>query len=161
MAGNIIPAIATTNAIIAGLIVLQALHLIRRAYSALRMVHIQFRPALPLAPIGTCNPNPACGVCRDTYITLPCDPTRTTLGNLVSAVLGEGGNDGGTGPRDVSVYEGARLLADPDWDDNLERTLASFEITRGKFVAIVDEEGEWGTLAVAISQLPCVYQVSI
>ena len=31
MAGNIIPAIATTNAIIAGLIVLQALHLLRRS----------------------------------------------------------------------------------------------------------------------------------
>ena len=45
MAGNIIPAIATTNAIIAGLIVLQALHLLRKSYDALRNVHVQFKPS--------------------------------------------------------------------------------------------------------------------
>jgi hypothetical protein len=33
-----------TNAIIAGLIVLQALHLLRRRHSVLRNVHVQFKP---------------------------------------------------------------------------------------------------------------------
>ena len=66
MAGNIIPAIATTNAIIAGLIVLQALHLLRRSYNALRNVHVQFKPSMPLSAIAMCPPNSFCGVCRDT-----------------------------------------------------------------------------------------------
>ena len=57
MAGNIIPAIATTNAIIAGLIVLQALHLLRKSYDALRNVHVQFKPSMPLSAIAMYLPN--------------------------------------------------------------------------------------------------------
>ena len=159
MAGNIIPAIATTNAIIAGLIVLQALHLLRRAFHALRNVHAQFKPSMPLSAIFTSGPNPGCGVCRDVYVEARCDVRVVTLGQLVEGVLGgetegEGeGEDGGTGRREVSVYEGQRVLSDPDWEDNWERTLESLGVTRGKFLAIMDEEGELATIQVAISPL--------
>ena len=157
MAGNIIPAIATTNAVIAGLIVLQALHLLRRAFHALRNVHAQFKPSMPLSAIFTSGPNPACGVCRDAYVEARCDVRVVTLGQLVEGVLGgegEGeGEDGGTGRREVSVYEGQRVLSDPDWEDNWERTLESLGVTRGKFLAIMDEEGELATIQVAISPL--------
>lgn len=155
MAGNIIPAIATTNAIISGLIVLQALHLLRRSFTALKNVHLQFKPAVPLSTINLCPPNPKCGVCRDTYTKILCDPARVRLGEVVDGILGDGdGEDGGTGKREVSVFEDKRLLCDPDWDDNLDRTLESLNITRGKFLTIVDEDGEWGTIAVALSVLP-------
>ncbi|KAI0084615.1 hypothetical protein BDY19DRAFT_898178 [Irpex rosettiformis] len=153
MAGNIIPAIATTNAIIAGLIVLQALHVLRKAYNAVRNVHVQFRPNLPLSTINLSMPNPKCGVCRDTYTQVLCDPTRVTLGEVVRGVLG-GGDGKGLGPREVSVYEEQRVLSDPDWDDNNERTLESLNVTRGKFLSIVDEESEYGTIQVAIGALP-------
>ncbi|KAH7923312.1 hypothetical protein BV22DRAFT_1196801 [Leucogyrophana mollusca] len=153
MAGNIIPAIATTNAIISGLIVLQALHLIRKSYQRLKNVHVQFKPAVPLSTITMCPPNPNCGICRDTYTKVLCDPARVTLGELVDAVLGDGESEG-TGKREVTVYEDNRVLCDPDWDDNVDRTLESLNVTRGKFLAIVDEEGEWGTIAVALSVLP-------
>lgn len=161
MAGNIIPAIATTNAIIAGLIVLQALHLLRKSYNSLRNVHVQFKPIMPLSTINLCPPNPSCGVCRDTYTELLCDPSRATLGEVVNGLLGEGeGDEDGTGPRDVSVYEDKRVLSDPDWDENNERTLESLNVTRGKFLSIVDEDGEWGTIQVAIGALPCVEPLS-
>lgn len=153
MAGNIIPAIATTNAIIAGLIVLQALHLLKKSYNALRNVHVQFRPNLPLSTISLSAPNPKCGVCRDTYTQVFCDPSRVTLGEVVEGILGSGDGDR-TGPREVSVYEEQRVLSDPDWDDNLERTLESVNVTRGKFLSIVDEENEYATLQVAICALP-------
>ena len=157
MAGNIIPAIATTNAIISGLIVLQALHLLRRSFSALKSVHLQFKPAVPLSTVNLCPPNPKCGICQDTYTTFSCDPARVTLGEVVDGILGDGdGEDGGTGKREVSVFEDKRLLCGPDWDDNLDRTLESLNVTRGKFLTIVDEDGEWGTIAVALSVLPCV-----
>ena len=94
MAGNIIPAIATTNAIIAGLIVLQALHLLRKSYNSLRNVHVQFRPNLPLSTINLSAPNPKCGVCRDIYTEVLCDPSRATLGEVVNGILGEGDGDG-------------------------------------------------------------------
>ena len=155
MAGNIIPAIATTNAIIAGLVVLQALHLLRKAYNKLRNVHVQFRPSLPLSTINLSLPNPKCGVCRDTYVDVLCDPSKVTLGEIVDGILGDGSDeDSGTGKRDVSVYEEKRVLSDPDWDDNLDRTLESLNVTRGKFLSIVDDEGEYATIQVAIGQLP-------
>ncbi|CAL1710842.1 unnamed protein product [Somion occarium] len=147
MAGNIIPAIATTNAIISGLIVLQAFHLLRKAYNSLHNVHVQFKPSMPLSSISMSPPNAQCGVCRDTYTELPCDPSRVTLGEVVSGILGEN-------TRDVSVYEEKRVLSDPDWDDNLERTLESLNVTKGKFLSIVDDDGEYETVQVGISALP-------
>lgn len=149
MAGNIIPAIATTNAIVSGLIVLQALDLLRKSYDNLRNVHLQMKPSVPLSTITICQPNPSCGVCRDTYTTVLCDPSRTLLGDVVKGILG---ND----EREVSVYEGGRGLAEPDWEDNYERTLESMNVTRGMFLNIVDEEEEWATIAVALGALPSV-----
>ncbi|KAK0450329.1 uncharacterized protein EV420DRAFT_1621956 [Desarmillaria tabescens] len=148
MAGNIIPAIATTNAIVSGLIVLQALHLLRKSYSSLRSVHILAnKPSVPLSAIRMCPPNPSCGVCRDTYTKVLCDTSRTTLGDVVKGIMG---ND----TREVSVYEDKRVLSDPDWEDNFERTLESLNVSRGKLLAIADEEGEWGTITVALGLLP-------
>ena len=155
MAGNIIPAIATTNAIISGLIVLQAFHLLRKAYNSLRNVHVQFRPSMPLSTIKMSQPNVACGVCRDTFAEVLCDPSRVTLGEVIDGILGDSEGEGsGTGKRDVSVYEDKRVLSDPDWDDNLERTLESLNVTRGKFLSIVDDDGELETIQVGIGMLP-------
>lgn len=155
MAGNIIPAIATTNAIVSGLVVLQAFHLLRKSYNKLRNVHLQFRPSLPLSTISLSASNPKCGVCRDTYTEILCDPAKVTLSQVIDGILGDGiGEDDGTGRREVSVYEEKRVLSDPDWDDNLDRTLESMGVTRGKFLSIVDEEGEYATIQVAIGELP-------
>lgn len=147
MAGNIIPAIATTNAIVSGLIVLQALNLLRKSYNALRNVHLQVKPAVPLSTIKLSPPNPGCGICRDTYGVVWCDPARTLLGDIVRGVVGES-------EREVSVYEDKRVLSDPDWDDNLDRTLESLNVTRGMFLTIVDDEGDVGTIALGLSVLP-------
>ena len=84
-----------------------------------------------------------------------CDPARTTLRNVVEGVLGSGEGHG-TGSRDVSVYEAGRILADPDFEDNFDRTLADLNCGRGKFVTIVDEDGEYGTINVAICLLSYV-----
>jgi len=147
MAGNIIPAIATTNAIISGLIVLQALHLLKTSHGKLRNVHLQFKPAVPLSTIRLSEPNPECGICRDTYGMLLCDPSRTLLGDVVRGILGDD-------EREVSVYEDKRVLSDPDWGDNLDRTLESLNVGRNKFLSIVDDEGEWATISLGIGLLP-------
>jgi ubiquitin-like 1-activating enzyme E1 B len=155
MAGNIIPAIATTNAIVAGLIVLQALHLLRKSYNTMKNVHLQFKPWVPLSTVNICPPNTSCAVCGDTYVKVLCDPSRVTLIEVVEGILGDGnGPNGGTGPREVSVYEDKRVLSDPDWDDNNEKTLASLNVSRGKFLTIVDEDDGWGTLSLALGVLP-------
>jgi ubiquitin-like 1-activating enzyme E1 B len=85
-----------------------------------------------------------------------------TLGEIVDGILGDGeGADDGTGKREVSVYEDKRILSDPDWDDNYERTLESLNVTRGKFLMIVDEDGEWGTIAVGLGVLPWVVSMAL
>ncbi|KAI0280185.1 hypothetical protein BGY98DRAFT_965060 [Russula aff. rugulosa BPL654] len=152
MAGNIIPAIATTNAIISGLIVLQALHLLRAAFGSLRNVHAQFKPSAPLSSIKLSLPNPQCGVCRDAYALLQCDPSRVTLAEVLDGIL-----DGSE--REVSTYEDKRMLSDPDFDDNLDRTLESLSVTKGKFLSIADENGEFETISLAICPLPPNYLV--
>jgi len=155
MAGNIIPAIATTNAIIAGIIVLQTVHLLRQSFEHLSLTFLSAKHNKPLNGSRPMAPNPNCAICRDTYTTVHCDPARTTLREVVDGILGPG--EGlGTGPRDVSVYEAGRILADPDFEDNLDRTLADLNCGRGKFITIVDEEGEYGTINVAICLLPYV-----
>ena len=138
-------------------VILQALHLLRKSYNALRNVHVQFKPSMPLSAIAMCPPNSFCGVCRDTYTEVRCDPMRVTLQEVVNGVLGVGTDDDAKiGKREVSVYEDKRVLSDPDWNDNYTRTLESLNVTRGKFLSIVDEEGEFATIQVAIGILPYV-----
>ena len=146
MAGNIIPAIATTNAIISGLIVLQALHLLRGAFDSLRNVHAQFKPSGPLSSIKLSPPNPQCGVCRDAYALLQCDPSRVTLAEVLDGILDRS-------EREVSTYEDKRMLSDPDFDDNLDRTLESLSVTKGKFLSIADDNDEFETISLAICPL--------
>ena len=155
MAGNIIPAIATTNAIIAGIIVLQTLHLLRQSYEQLSLTFLSAKHNKPLNGSRLNRPNPHCAICRDTYTTVHCNSTHTTLRDVVEGILGTGEGQG-TGPRDVSVYEAGRILADPDFEDNLDRTLADLNCSRGKFITIVDEDGVYGTINVAICLLPYV-----
>ncbi|KAF8824854.1 hypothetical protein HHX47_DHR7000419 [Lentinula edodes] len=202
MAGNIIPAIATTNAIIAGLIVLQGVHLVAAklgspagsshfpstspsltstttnssSYTALRNIHIQLKPSVPLSAITTSRPNPACGICRDVYTVVRCDPLRATLRDVVQGVLGgtpttstSTSTSNSTTPSSTSTTpptpsishftifasspsapSATRILADPDWDDNLDRTLGSLNVRCGMFVNVVyegdeeEDEGEGG-----------------
>lgn len=166
MAGNIIPAIATTNAIIAGLIVIQALNVLKTrlssstpqtggalARSAPKGVLIQTKPRAPLGVQNLCTPNPHCAVCRPVYVSVACDVGKTTLGDIVKGVLGlEGDGEGET--REVSVYEAGRVLSEPDWDDNFERTLESLNCARGTVLMVVDDAEEVVDLAVCLNGLP-------
>lgn len=152
MAGNIIPAIATTNAIIAGGIVLQALQVLRR--SPPRSVFIQAqKPSVLLNACTVSLPNPRCSVCRETYVHVQTDTSSTTLGDLLDAVR-EAEQTGAE--REVSVYESGRVLSDPDWDDNLSRTLDDLSCGAGKFMTLTDEDEKYGNVCLAISGPKCV-----
>ncbi|CAE6451163.1 unnamed protein product [Rhizoctonia solani] len=164
MAGNIIPAIATTNAIIAGLIVIQALNVLKSllsnpspqaggalARSSPKNVLIQTKPRAPLGVQNLCTPNPHCAVCRPVHVTVQCDTAKTTLGDIVKGVLGA---ENAEEPREVSVFEAGRILAEPDWDDNFEKTLDSLSCGRGTILMVVDDAEEVVDLAVCLSGLP-------
>lgn len=152
MAGNIIPAIATTNAIIAGFVVMQATNLLARNLKNARKVFLKANPAFPLGLERPAQPDPACGVCRDTYVSLKADPAKLTLGTfvrdivqkwLVSEGKQEGGDDDENEELEFYIYEGGRLLADPDFDDNFEKTLESMDVGRGKVITVRDEDSKY------------------
>lgn len=154
MAGNIIPAIATTNAIIAGFIVMRAISLLRKSWTTCSNVFLRGDPAKPLGSFKAVAPNPSCGICRDVYVPLLCDPTKLTLGTFVGEVIRKwlGWQDTAAGdPIEISVYEDNRVLADPDFDDNFSRNLAELGVGRGKMLTVTDEDERFVNVVFALA----------
>ena len=92
MAGNIIPAIATTNAIIAGWIVLEALKILGGRADACRYCVCNRHPSgrkrdILLQGSGLDAPNPECMVCSKSPVTLSLDTSRWTVGMLIDLVI--------------------------------------------------------------------------
>nr|ODO03733.1 ubiquitin-like 1-activating enzyme E1 B [Cryptococcus depauperatus CBS 7855] len=154
MAGNIIPAIATTNAIIAGLIVMQSLNILSHGQSStsshtipVRNVFLRIEPARPLGSYVPSPPDPTCSVCRDVYVPFKVDTSKTTLGDFVNDVvkiwLEKAEFEGGAKMVEWTVFEGGRLLADPDFEDNFERTLEDLNVGSGKFLTVRDEDAKF------------------
>ncbi len=89
MAGNIIHAIATTNAIVAGLIVLEAQKVLLKNMSKLVTTFVQHNPTRGrlLQRIPPDKPNPKCYVCSKAMIRLEIDVESTLFGTFVDDVL--------------------------------------------------------------------------
>lgn len=92
MAGNIIPAIATTNAIIAGLVVLNAFNILQNRLESCHSVYCRLRPnhrgQLIVPERGLNPPNEKCYVCRDSpQIAVSVDVNKLTVKELEERVL--------------------------------------------------------------------------
>ncbi|KAH8361535.1 hypothetical protein KR084_007328 [Drosophila pseudotakahashii] len=92
MAGNIIPAIATTNAITAGISVMRAFKVLEAKWEQCKAVYARLRPNPRnhfLVPDATLpGPNPNCYVCAsDPAITLKIDTKRIRIKELRDEVL--------------------------------------------------------------------------
>lgn len=160
MAGNIIPAIATTNAIIAGLIVMQAMNLLSRKASTAKNVFLKAEPSKPLGTYVPQPPDLNCAVCRDVYIPFKVDLAKCTLGQFVLDVverwlrngLHQVNGDSEMDDYECSILEGGRVLADPDFDDNHDRTLADLGVERGKILTVLDEDEKYRPVHFCICQ---------
>ncbi|VDO52812.1 unnamed protein product [Haemonchus placei] len=91
MAGNIIPAIATTNAIVAGMMVVEAGKILSGEFDKLRVVFISLKPnprGKILVDQVPFEPNPNCFVCsekRECHVRL--NPSQMTVKALQDKVL--------------------------------------------------------------------------
>lgn len=137
MAGNIIPAIATTNAITAGLCVLQAFKVLREDYKSARMVFLSRSADRAFSAEKLSPPNPNCEICGVARTSIEADITRATLGDLVEKVLRERLGYG----EEFSILT-SQLLYDADFDDNLDVPLSELGFGEETFVTVVDDDEE-------------------
>ena len=147
IAGNIVHAIATTNAMAAGLIVMEAVKLIAAASptspatlasSTSRQVYISpYKPHLlqaqPLDP-----PRSTCYICSHSTLTLQCDPATFTLRELYEKVLVK--QLAFIQPSvDVFNRDNAIGVKDDCEDDYLDRPLDGVRCGEGAMIKVEDE----------------------
>ncbi len=134
MAANIIPAIATTNALIAGKIVIQAIKVLCNLDKSRKDTFVVYESNKDRFFYNETysTPNPQCAVCRVTYLEASLDANVATLEMLKNAVLGalETMQDN----EEVLIEEGGRLLYDPDFDDNIDSSLGEINISNGSIM---------------------------
>ena len=137
MAGNIIPAIATTNAIVAGLMVLQALCIIKNEIQKCRSVFVCKAANASkklLIPCSLDPPKPKCYVCAaKPEITIKLNTLKLAVFEFRDKILKQ--KLGMLAP-DVEILDGrASILVSSDEDDNdediLKRPLSDFDIRHG------------------------------
>ena len=142
MAGNIIPAIATTNAIFAGLAVLEAFKILRgdmkelqKAVPVFNVVSTERRIS---AEASLFPPNPDCPVCGAAWSKLTINPERSTLSHLVEKLK----DDMGYSEEFNVTTDDARIVYDPDLEDNLGKKLSELGIRAGSFITVTDDGDE-------------------
>ena len=154
MAGNIIPAIATTNAMTAGLCVLQSFKVMRGEYFRARMVYLEKGGARALNSEPLRPPNPDCAVCGITTSRLEIDTARATLQDLVEDVLkSQLGYSG-----ELTINNEVGTVYDPDLDDNLSKKFEDLGIRDESFLTVIDDDEDNPRvnlqLAVSAKSLP-------
>ncbi|KAF7543048.1 hypothetical protein G7Z17_g11062 [Cylindrodendrum hubeiense] len=140
MAGNIIPAIATTNAIVAGLCVLQSFKVLRGEYAQSKEVFLTpFAPARLLAPDRSREPNPDCPVCSVYNTSVVVDLSRATLNDLVEDFIKA---KLGFGEKEFVVNNDVGILYDFDETDNLPKKLSDLGIQKDTFLTVIDDDDD-------------------
>ena len=138
MAGNIIPAIATTNAMTASLCVMQAFKVMRGDINKAKMVFLERSGARVINSDTLKPPNPNCNVCGVMSSTLIVDPERATLNDLVQDVLK---SQLGYGD-EFSINNEVGTLYDPDLDDNLSKKFSDLGVKADSFLTVIDDDEE-------------------
>ncbi|EEC82353.1 SUMO-activating enzyme subunit 2 isoform X2 [Oryza sativa Japonica Group] len=89
VAGNIVHAVATTNAIIAGLIVIEAIKVLHGDYKKYRMTYCLEHPSrkMLLMPIEPFEPNKSCYVCSETPLLLEVNTKTTKLREVIEKII--------------------------------------------------------------------------
>lgn len=147
MAGNIIPAIATTNAMTAGLCVLQAFKVMRGQLDKAKFAFLTRSTERVIASESLQKPNPHCATCGVAYATLVVDTKRAKLSDLVEDVLKTqlGYSE------DFSIKRDADLLYDMDEDVHLEKTFEELGLKADTFITVFDEADEDAKVDVIFS----------
>jgi len=147
MAGNIIPAIATTNAIIAGVIVLQTFKILAGKFDECKNVglsHVAMSRGRIVSPGTTTPRNPECFVCKDRRVaTVDLDINRVTVGylhdHILKKILGVAAPDVSLGHRELMSSEEKDEEEQEVWETKVHpSTLAQMGIADGAVLEVED-----------------------
>jgi ubiquitin-like 1-activating enzyme E1 B len=168
IAGNIIPAIATTNAIVAGLQVLQCFHILKAQMNSSIKCHgngddgavdktsnlkktcrytyclrDKTRKGYYLQPTTLPDPDPNCFVCRNAIISLALNTQEWTLDMLLSRVIKKelGFHEPTILVGGDIVYEEGEDIDPSEYAINLKKTLANLPsggVSHGSVIRIED-----------------------
>jgi ubiquitin-like 1-activating enzyme E1 B len=141
IAGNIIPAIATTNAIAAGLQILQAFNILRAQLETktksgnladychyVNCIRSRTRNGLYLTATALEEPNPKCFVCRNATIPLTLNVNNWTLQDLLAKII----------KKDLGFDEPTIMLeGDIIWEEGEDSDQAAFETNLAKMLPLL------------------------
>ncbi|XP_024965976.1 SUMO-activating enzyme subunit 2 isoform X1 [Cynara cardunculus var. scolymus] len=151
IAGNIVHAVATTNAIIAGLIVIEAIKVLQNDSKSCRMTYCLEHPSrkMLLMPVEPFEPNKACYVCSETPLVLEVNTHRAKLRDVVEKIV-----TSKLGMNLPLITHGSGLLYEvgddleedmvANYAANLEKVLSElpYAITGGTMIQIEDLQQE-------------------
>ena len=154
MAGNIIPAIATTNAMTASLCVMQAFKVMKEDWPRTKMLFLERSGARSINSEGLRPPNPNCNVCGVAQSQLFIDKSRAKLADLVEGILrlelGYG--------EEFTINNEVGTVYDPDLEDNLSKSFGDLGIAEESFLTVIDDDEESPRvnlqLSVSLKELP-------
>ncbi|KAL2759748.1 hypothetical protein ACRALDRAFT_1091375 [Sodiomyces alcalophilus JCM 7366] len=149
MAGNIIPAIATTNAIVAGLAVIQAFKVLRGDFQQTKELFLA--PSNLNRLIGYTRyspPNPECPVCSVYQTSVFVDLSKATLKDLVEDFVRL---QLGYGDKEFAVNNELGPLYDPEETENLPKKLSELGIKGDTYLTVIDEDDEEPFVNVVIN----------
>ncbi|KAI8911481.1 hypothetical protein EDD86DRAFT_202483, partial [Gorgonomyces haynaldii] len=136
MAGNIIPAIATTNAIVAGMIVMLAIKVLGNHMDKCQCTFLSYGGgrAHLLQSDPPSKPNPQCSVCTNAYYTLDASNTFM-LQDILDKVVKELDLEG-----EITIQSGSKLLYDVEFEDNLKKLLK--DLMDGQTITITNDHDD-------------------
>ncbi|KNE93250.1 hypothetical protein PSTG_13363 [Puccinia striiformis f. sp. tritici PST-78] len=176
MAGNIIPAIATTNSAVSALIVFQAIKILSQSKEQDKTTQKDIEANEGGQPdhlprIAACRPwysktaermivagsidppNPHCEVCQVVYSTVHVHPDCTLKEFIKQVLKGKLYDD--EDEESITIQEGDRLLYDPDYTDNSIKTFKELNLIDGqveRVLRITDEAEQYVPLMCTISK---------
>ncbi|XVF45338.1 hypothetical protein PTKIN_Ptkin02bG0198000 [Pterospermum kingtungense] len=152
IAGNIVHAVATTNAVIAGLIVIEAIKVLKKDSNNYRMTYCLEHPSkkLLLMPVEPYEPNKSCYVCSETPLSLEVNTHRCKLRDFVEKIV-----KAKLGMNFPLIMQGASILYEVGEDleedmvaiyaANLEKSLCELPspVTSGTVLTVEDLQQEF------------------
>ncbi|KAJ6896697.1 SUMO-activating enzyme subunit 2-like isoform X1 [Populus alba x Populus x berolinensis] len=153
IAGNIVHAVATTNAIVAGLIVIEAIKVLKKDTDCYRMTYCLEHPSkkMLLMPVEPFEPNKSCFVCSSqTPLSLEINTHRSKLRDFVEKIV-----KAKLGMNSPLIMCGSALLYEvgddleedmiANYTANLEKVLSELPspVTGGKMLTVEDLQQEF------------------